>query len=221
MVEGEGAQKGKHLYYRCTNRVHRFPLPPACLEGGINARIADNLTWNGLSKLMSSPKLIRVQAERWIEKKNTKTIHADGSIETLQRELDKLKKEEQRYLKAYGVALITFDKLQELIGDIKTKRMGIEGQISNLSEQSVTTSAIMPTTAQVEAFTQMALEVLPTLGFDIRQAIVRKLVDKIVASQQEMTIYGYLPIGKENNYVGFWSIGRNSWSSKHWKIYVI
>ncbi len=208
---GEGAQKGKHLYYRCTNRVQRHPLPPTCLEKGINARIADKLTWEGISKLMTSPKLIRMQAERWILKKNTKVIHADGSIESLQRELDKLKKEEQRYLKAYGAELITFDKLQELIVDIKNKQKSVEGQMSNLSVQATNIDGVMPSQEQVDMFVKRALKVLPTLGFDIRQAIVRKLVDKIVASQQEMTIYGYLPIGKEYNYDRFWSISRNCW----------
>ena len=211
---GEGAQHGKHLYYRCTNRVQRFPLPPVCLERGINARIADKLVWSEIAKLMSSPKLIKAQAERWIKQKNTKVIHVDGSRETLEKELDKLKKEEQRYLKAYGAELISFDKLQELVGDVKTKQVNIEGQLSNLVAQDVNVDAIVPSDEYINSFTKEALGLLPNLAFDLRQAIVRKLVDKIVASQQEMTIYGYLPIGKENNYDGFWSIGRDCRASK-------
>lgn len=211
---GEGAQRGKHLYYRCTDRVKSYPLPPKCLEGGINARIADKLAWNGISKLMSDPKLIKVQAERWVTQKNTKVVHADGSREILQKELDKLKKEEQRYVKAYGAELITFDKLQELIGDLKTKQTNLEGQISNLAGQTMNTGVLMPSDAQIEAFAKRAADELPNLVFDIRQAIVRKLVDQIVASQQEMIIYGSLPIGKENEYVGFKSISRHCWITK-------
>lgn len=211
---GEGAQKGKHLYYRCTERVKNYPLPPKCLEGGINARIADKLVWQGITKLMSNPKHIKAQAERWVEQKNTKVTHADGSRELLEKELEKLKKEEQRYLKAYGAELITFNKLQELIGDLKTRQTSIDGQISTLVEQTTNTDLIMPSDAQIEAFAKRSTEALPNIAFEIRMAIVRKLVDKIISNQQEMTVYGSLPIGKENNYVGFWSISRNCWASK-------
>jgi len=61
---GEGPLKGKHLYYRCTDRVLRFPLPPECRERGLNARIADELVWRQLVQLMSSPELMRQQVER-------------------------------------------------------------------------------------------------------------------------------------------------------------
>src|SRR5258706_6413060 len=52
---GEGPQHGKYLYYRCTDRVHSFPLASKCTEKGINARIADALIWNKIHKLMLSP----------------------------------------------------------------------------------------------------------------------------------------------------------------------
>ncbi|MGH7245891.1 MAG: recombinase family protein, partial [Nitrosotalea sp.] len=194
---GEGAQKGKHLYYRCTDRVKSYPLPPKCVEKGINARIVDKLAWNGISTLMSDPKLIHEQTEIWVKQKNTKVIHADGSTEALQKELDKLKKEEQRYVKAYGAELITFDKLQELVGDIKVKQLSTEAQINNLKDQAIDTDFIMPSEEQIKEFAKRSAEELPNLAFDIRMAIVRKLVDKIVASQQEMIVYGSLPIGKE------------------------
>ena len=35
---GEGPQRGKHLYYRCLDRVLSFPLPRTCMEAAVNAR---------------------------------------------------------------------------------------------------------------------------------------------------------------------------------------
>jgi site-specific DNA recombinase len=206
---GEGPQKGKHLYYRCSSRVHSFPLKSECLEKGINARIADKTVWEKLSRLMSSPELIRRQTERWINKKSVKKVSAIGSTETLENELNTLKKEEQRYLKVYGAELISFEKLQELLGDIKTKQMGIEGQINTLKEQALDAPKNLPNKEQIKSFVQKAQELLPILGFETKRVIVRELVEKIVASQREMTVYGYLPLGKEENYVNFWSIHRD------------
>jgi site-specific DNA recombinase len=70
---GEGPQRGKHLYYRCSDRVLSFPLPAVCKERGINARIGDQLVWKKIVDLMSSPELMLSHAERWINSKQDKT----------------------------------------------------------------------------------------------------------------------------------------------------
>src|SRR3989344_9403805 len=58
---GEGPQHGKHLYYRCSDRVSNYPLPRTCVERGVNARIADKLVWQKIVNLMSSPELLSKQ----------------------------------------------------------------------------------------------------------------------------------------------------------------
>ncbi|MCL6096065.1 MAG: recombinase family protein [Patescibacteria group bacterium] len=206
---GEGPQKGKHLYYRCSDRVSKFPLKPTCFEKGVNARIADNIVWDKLSRLMISPELIKKQAERWLNTKRVKTINTGNSIEGLENELVKLKNEEERYLKVFGAELMSFENLQDFLAQIKTKREGIQGQIKALNEQSLNVPSQIPTSDQINILVEQAKKYLPNLGFETKQAIVRKLVDKIVAKQNEMTIYGYLPIGKESDFY-FSSINRHS-----------
>lgn len=218
---GEGPQKGKHLYYRCTDRVHSFPLPHTCNERGVNARIADKLVWDRLSSLMTSPDLIKKQAERWIAKKKERGNQAIGSIEAINTELNKIKREEERYLKAYGAELINFEQLQEAVGDLKIKKVALESQQSQISEQKEEIETKVPTQKEIQRFTAKAVEELPNLGFDIKQAIVRKLVDKVVAKQNEMTVYGYLPLGKENEYVKFWSEYRDCGVAECGKVYIV
>src|SRR5438093_1079973 len=73
---GEGVLHGKHLYYRCSDRVLRFPLPPVCKERGINARIADNLVWGKIAELISSPALMSAQIARWAR---SRSAEAEGN----------------------------------------------------------------------------------------------------------------------------------------------
>ncbi len=84
--------------------------------------------------------------------------------------------------------------------------------VAEIEEQNKKYEVSLPDMKEVEQFAVKAKEALLNLGFEKKQAIVRKLVDQIVASQQEMTVYGHLPIGKENEYVGFKSI---SWDIHH------
>ena len=206
---GEGPQKGKHLYYRCTDRVFTFPLRSNCIEKGINARIADKLVWDRLSSLISSPKLIRSQAEKWFNNRNDSHTQVNKTIEEINLELDKLKKEEKRYLKTYGAGLITINQLQEVVLDVKSKREGLDGQYRALQEQDNKINVTMPTSSQIDAFVEKVKEYLPDLRFETRQIIVRKLIDKVVASQEEMSVNGYLPLELEENYVKFKTSNRD------------
>src|SRR3989338_6159779 len=75
---GEGPQHGKHLYYRCNDRNYCFPLPRTCMEGGINARIADRLVWDKITGLMSSPDLLQTQIDRWTNARRNKITSSIG-----------------------------------------------------------------------------------------------------------------------------------------------
>ena len=88
---GEGPQKGKHLYYRCNDRVFSFPLPRTCYEKGINARIADKLVWDKIESLMSSPELMMKQVERWMNNQRTKPLTQAADLESIEKEVRKLK----------------------------------------------------------------------------------------------------------------------------------
>ena len=89
---GEGPKCGKYLYYRCTDRIKSFPLPPNCKEKGLSARILDPLIWKKITELMTSPELLIKQAERWINNKKQGTNTSTINIEETKKEISKLKK---------------------------------------------------------------------------------------------------------------------------------
>lgn len=211
---GEGPMHGKHLYYRCTDRVYSHPLPPKCRIKGVNARIADKLVWDGVVNLMTNPKLIEKQAERWIGRKQTRTESSGVSVQHLSVELEKLKKEEARYVKAYGSEVISLEQFQEAMTDLKTRRNTLERQIGVLeNEKDAGAMLFTPTKDQIKNMTKGAKIALSTLSFETKQAIIRKVVDTIIADQTTLRIRGYLPI-KEKQNVESESESRNSWFTK-------
>ncbi len=213
---GEGPQKGKHLYYRCSDRVHKFPLPAECKEKGLNARIADQMVWNGIMKVISNPKLIKKQAERWRSNKQLHKTDNENSIAQLKVSLSKIKKEEQRYIRVFGSELISMEQFTIAMEDLKSRKSGIEGQLVHFQKNEQTLPSEVPNEDLINKFVINIQKVIKNLAFDNRQAIVRELVSKIVANQRELTVYGYLPIGKEytEKNVKFRSISRYRRSSK-------
>lgn len=211
---GVGPQHGKHLYYRCNDRIYSFPLPPTCLEGAINARIADDIVWNEISKLMSSPDLITAQANRWLDAKKTKINGSAGDLSLMEKEIKKLKEQEDRYNKAYGAGLFSIEKLKEYTSPIRDRLASLETQIAKVKqEENGFNSPITPTPAEIKDFAEESAETLHSLSFEAKRAIMMGVLDKIIGTQQKLEVYGYLPI-VPNHHVIFKTISRNRWTAE-------
>lgn len=197
---GEGPQKGKHLYYRCTSRVKSFPLPSNCSSGGINARIADKLVWDKVADLMSSPKLMMAQVDRWMNNQKSRVRVSVGDVGLIEKEISKLKETEDRYSKAYGAGIYTMEELMKYLKPIKESISSLETQKNKISyEKSQISATIAPDQGDIESFAQESVEKLKNASFELKKSIVLNIVEKIIATQQELQVCGYIPLRIQNN----------------------
>jgi len=196
---GEGPLKGKHLYYRCTDRVLCHPLPHNCFEKSINARDADNLVWSKITELMTSPELMNKQIKRWIASRqsNVQTSHTDITI--IKKEINKLEEQEDRYNKAYGLGVFTIEQLKNYIDPIKEKIFSLEAQISKARMQKAQTEIKLPDKNAIERFAEKAKSKLENLNFEVKKGIVMNVVEKIIGTKENLQVYGYIPV--TSNYV--------------------
>lgn len=204
---GEGYVNKPNLYYRCSDRVLSFPLPPNCEEKGINARLADQLVWQKVAQLMSSPKIMAEQVNRWFKSRNTKDKSTLVDSEALQKDIEKLKGQEERYYKAYGASLFTLEQLKGYTMPIREKITVLEKQIANAtSEASQNQVNELPSQHEIQTFAQKAKATLQGLNFAARRAIILNTVEKIIGTKQLLQVSGYIPLTNQN--VEFNTIGR-------------
>ena len=192
---GEGPKQGKHLYYRCSDRVACYPLPPTCTERGVNARIADELVWEQVARLMSSKELMLKQVERWAAGLSDRAQSTTIDTGAMQGEVAKLKKQEDRYAKAYAEGLFSIGKLQGYVTPVRERIASLEGQIAKAREvrpEEDSLAALEP--HEIEAFAASAARALEDLNFESKRAIVMNVIDKVVATQETLEVYGYIPI---------------------------
>ncbi len=216
---GEGPQRGKHLYYRCTDRVKSFPLPPTCKEAGLNARIVDKLLWDKVSNLMSSPELLVKQAERWLNNKRKGSPTSTINIEETEKEIAKLKIQEDRYAKAYGVGAITLEQFGDNTKPVKDKIALFENQLLKArSESERVSDATLPKQSEIQIFTQKAAKQLYNLKFNEKKAIVRNVIDKVVGKVGELQVYGYIPVTSNINVC---TEDRNRWFTKRGEVHAL
>jgi site-specific DNA recombinase len=197
---GEGALQGKHLYYRCTNRISNFPLPLTCIEKGINAKVADYEVWKHITKLMSSPKLLMKQLERRTIENQNRAQDSITNVEPVKKEIDKLKEQEDRFTKAYAAGIISIEQLKEFIQPLRSKKESLIEQLKRHEIKEKTPKRmLLPNINQLEEFTTKAEKNLENLSFESKKEIIKNIVEKIVATPKELLIYGHLPIESLNN----------------------
>jgi len=205
---GEGPQHGRYLYYRCTDRILSYPLPAKCNEKGVNARLADRLVWDKLKEFMTSPELLMNRTKQWLNKKQVKAEKSNFSADNLQKEIRKLNKEENRYLRAYGAGLITMEKLKEYTNDLRNKILSLESQILHIKEAGKQAEDIkLPADEDIKEFCKKAAEVLSDLSFELKQQIIRNVVEKVIGTKEGLHVEGRLPLNNPN-YVKVYSLDR-------------
>lgn len=205
-LTGSSPLGGINLYYRCINRIKNFPLPATCKEKGINARIADKLTWQKVSKLMMSPELMQKQAKLWLDSTQNRTRISVADIEGMKGEIESMKEKEDRYNKAYADGVFTLEKLKEYTAPLIEKARSLDYQILQAQQDQEQIKSIYPSDHEIEEFAKEATEKLKDLNFMSKKAIVMGVVKKVVATQGKLQINGYLPINQNGTLC---SINRN------------
>lgn len=213
---GEGPQRGKHLYYRCTDRVHSFPLPHKCKERGINARIADKLVWERVAQLMGSREQMEEEIKHWMNDKKGKVRASVGDLPTIESEVTKLKTEEDRYSKAYGAGVFTMEQLKEYSVPIRERITTLEAQKAKIQQASYEVDAMaLPNEEEIALFANEARRELGSLNFGEKRAIVVDVIEKIVGTQERLQVYGYIPVTNVN----VCSIRRNCGAAERREVY--
>jgi len=183
---GDGPDGKK--YYRCTARLHSFPIEARCRLGGINVDVVDALCWERLAALLSDPKLIDMQIKRYLRKRLRDIQNGPDEVQ-IRQNLKALDDEERRYAKMYGQTMMSDDVYKERISNVKERRNGLKKLKVQNDEVAAKINQIDP-----QALTTTFRSLLTDMEFKDKQFVTRKITDRIVATKEEVTIHGFLPI---------------------------
>jgi site-specific DNA recombinase len=176
-----------NLYYRCTDRLSRFPMPRECYAGGVNATVVDSLVWSKLKELLASPEQLRKQAERWVD--SASSSPAVNKAKEVRMKLKALDDEERRYVKAYGTGFMSERLYKEQMQGIASRRTSLQKELSE-SESKISKQPKLSTEQLVAGVQKM----LGNLDFTDKKAIIRQLVTNIKSTQESISIWGHLPV---------------------------
>ncbi|MAF13617.1 MAG: hypothetical protein CMI53_01860 [Parcubacteria group bacterium] len=165
---------------------------------------------------MSSPDLMTAQVNRWFKDRQTKSKSALVDVDSLKEQIRKLKKQEERYNKAYGTGVFDLEQLKSYTTPIREKISQLETQIAQTTSKVSQAQLATPSKQEMERFASKAKEALQGLNFTAKRAIILNTIEKIVGTRQDLQVSGLIPI---KQYVKFKSISRHCWFTQRWKIY--
>jgi len=188
-----------------------FPLPATCKEKGINATVADQLVWQKIAEMMSSPELLSQQVERWFKSRNTKAKAELVDVEALKKEVSKISDQVERYNKGYGAGVFSLEQLKHYTVPLQEKVNQIKIQISSVASEVSQIQLKLPNKQDMELFALKAKETLQKLNFEAKRAIILNTVETIVGNRNNLQVIGFIPI---NQYVAFKSNHRHRRATK-------
>jgi site-specific DNA recombinase len=183
---GEG-QNG-HFYYRCTDRLLKFPKPRTCFEAGVNVQVLDTVGWAKLCELMTDPALLQQQLDRYAEEKKLLAGQSPKKDE-LRMQLKALEQEERRYVKAWGLGTMSEAVYTDQMNSVARRRKELKDLLEKPEANKLAQLREIDLETSVEPFKQY----LSNLGYEDKLFTVRKIVDKIIATKETVRICGKIP----------------------------
>ncbi len=178
-----------HSYYRCTDRSHRFPESRQCKEGGIRVDMMDKAVWNKLANMLTDPKLIKQQFKRYLAKQQIVEIPEDNS-NGLKKQILELKAEEKRYVSAYGRGTMSEAIFDEYSSDVRKRLETASNTLEYAKKREPSKLIDVDPSVIVKQFTNL----LTDLDYNDKVFTVRKIVDKVIATKESITICGNIPL---------------------------
>lgn len=172
------------MYYRCTDRLSKYPLDRECHEAGINVPVFDALVWRNIKELLLNPNLVVERAKR-----RQATSPLQNQLKMLTTKLKKLDDEQHRYDKAYGQGVMSERRYKDVMYELNDKHEALVAEVSALEDEMVNQKSVT-----FEQYLGGTINRAENLSFTEKKEIIKKVITKIVATKQEVKIWGRIPL---------------------------
>lgn len=168
----------KHGYYSCGGRSNwrRMGRTEKCQAMSINMTWLDDFVWNDCLRFIDNPELVVESIDKAEADKET-----DKQTEALlSGRLVELDADRERMLDLYRQKIIAMDDLATQLEKIKKDRDSVQAELDELKEKNSSAQFFAAKESAVNML-QLLKETVhkPDLSFDLKQTIIRTMVEKI------------------------------------------
>jgi site-specific DNA recombinase len=179
--------------YECTRRRAAEPPESRCHLRSVSQRDIEPLVWEHVARLLGRPEVIVGYVREQQEGEGPQTTDAQRELKRVRNRRTALEREQQRLIDAYQAGAIELDELKERRGRLRQAGKQLDQREEMLEAQQV--QAERTATLQ-EAVTEFCERIGPRLAspsFELKQQILRLVVEGIFVTDEEILIRHIIP----------------------------
>jgi len=185
----------EHSYYKCNMRSsqavnHRHLR---CSNDLLRCDGVDDVVWTTVRDLLLDGKALAQELNSWLERTAAKTT-ADERLQLTTARSAELKRQRERLLDAYQSGALDLQDLQPRKTAIDDRLAAVEEEQTELRSWASRREVARHQIAGVKAVVERLRDRLQDATFEVKQAILRIVVDKVVATGQWLEIHLALPV---------------------------
>lgn len=183
----------KIYYYRCTGSdAYRHGGKALCDEKPIRQDLLDQLVWDEILHLLEDPALIQNELNRRLEAAKDASP-TKRRLETLSRDLIRVRKSMDRLLTAYQEELLSIDELRIRMPPLRQREQAMQAELQAITHQTTDRAAYLRLAESLTAFLERLRSNADTLDIGQRQKIMRLLVKEVIVGKNLITIKHSIP----------------------------
>lgn len=189
-----GVPYNETLFYRCSNRQRRFPLPADCERGTVKGEKLESAVWDSVCEAIKNPKLLMAQVERLEKKRAGRKDVLEEKIRKIESRISKTRNQENRMLDAYSAGAVTLEQLRGQMDSIRRNKQQLEEEKKGLLEERNEYGSRVTKERGVKEFCELVEERLENFEFEEKRKFLKLLVDKVWFERDCVRIKGAIPV---------------------------
>jgi len=185
-----------YSYYLCSMRA--APLPDAVRTRCINERLhvegVNEAVWTAVHNLLLDSDALAQKITTWVEKSASTHPETNARLQRASARLEDLTRQRDRMTDAYQLGALPVDLFRERIATIEEARTVADQQLTNLRAERLETEVARSRALGAQEVVHSLRASLGRADFDMRQTILRLLVERVVVTNQRLEIHLAIPV---------------------------
>ena len=183
----------KIYYYRCSGSdAYRHGGKALCDQKPIRQDLLDQLVWDEILRLLEDPTLIQNELNRRLEAAR-ESSPTQRRLETLNRDLIRVRKSMELLLTAYQEELLSLDELRVRMPPLRQREQAMQAELQVINNQTADRAVYLQLAETLTAFLERLRLNADTLDISQRQRIMRLLVKEVIVGKDLITIKHSIP----------------------------
>jgi site-specific DNA recombinase len=185
----------EHSYYKCNLRSSQAVnhMHPRCTNDLLRCDGVDEVVWTTVRDLLLDGKALTQELNSWLARTTTKAT-ADDRLQLTTARFKELQRQRERLLDAYQNGAIELQDLQPRKAAIEDRLTAVEEEQAELRSWASRRDLARHQVAGARAVVERLCDRLQDATFEVRQAILRLVVEKVVATGHWLEIHLALPV---------------------------